>query len=574
MPQPSRSPAQPLTNIAATLPAMAALRPHGLAIVVPQGRDRHGKRAYTHLTYRQLDDWSDRIARGLLACGLVRGERAVLMVKPSLEFFALTFALFKAGIVPVLVDPGLGTKQLKQCIGEAEPQAFIGIPLAHTARLVLGWGRGTIRQLITVGPRLVWGGLTLAQVTAMGGETGAPVLADTRGEDTAAILFTSGSTGPAKGAVYQHRHFLGQVELIRATYGIEPGEIDLPTFPLFALFDPALGMTAIVPEMDFSRPAAVDPQMLAELIEDWGITNVFGSPALLATVVRDAQSPGRQVQWPTVKRVLSAGAPVPAAVLEGMARILPANAEVFTPYGATESLPVASIGSRQVLGQTRALTESGAGVCVGRVVAPVQVEIIAITDAAIPDWSGATLCQPGEIGEICVSGPTTTQAYYGRPAATLGAKIERDGRLWHRMGDVGYFDADGLLWYCGRKGHRVETPLAVLHTAPVEEIFNTHKDVRRTALVGVRVEGRVEPVLCVELAPSAKSTGPALFAQLLALGQGFEASRAVLRFLEHPGFPVDIRHNAKIGREILAVWAQARVPTPLSPALTVPQESR
>ncbi len=553
---------------------MAAQRPHGLAIVVPHGRDRHGKRAYTHLTYQQLDDWSNRIARGLLACGLQCGERAVLMVKPSLEFFALTFALFKAGIVPVLVDPGLGTQQLKQCIGEAEPQAFIGIPLAHAARLVLGWGRASLRQLITVGPRLAWGGVTLAQVSAMGGESGDPVLADTRGEDTAAILFTSGSTGPAKGAVYQHRHFLGQVELIRTTYGIGPGEIDLPTFPLFALFDPALGMTAIVPEMDFSRPAAVDPQMLAELIEDWGITNVFGSPALLATVVRHAQQPGRAVHWHTVRRVLSAGAPVPAAVLEGMARILPASAEVFTPYGATESLPVASIGSRQVLGHTRALTESGAGVCVGRVVAPVQVEVIAITDEAIADWSGVTLCQPGEIGEICVHGPTTTAAYFGRPTATLGAKIERDGQLWHRMGDVGYFDAEGLLWYCGRKGHRVQSAQGVLHTAPVEEIFNTHSDVRRTALVGVRVDERREPVLCVELAAHAKTAGPALFEQLLTLGQGFAASRGVVRFLEHPGFPVDIRHNAKIGREILAVWAQARVPAPLSVPVSAPQVSQ
>ena len=554
-----------LTNIAATLPAMAALQPHGLAIVVPQGRDRHGKRAYTHLTYRQLDDWSDRIARGLLACGLVRGERAVLMVKPSLEFFALTFALFKAGIVPVLVDPGLGTKQLKQCIGEAEPHAFIGIPVAHVARLLLGWGRGTLRQLITVGPRLAWGGHTLGQIAAMGGESGDPVLAKTLGEDTAAVLFTSGSTGPAKGAVYQHRHFLGQVELIRSTYGIVPGEIDLPTFPLFALFDPALGMTAVVPEMDFSRPAAVDPRMLAELIEDWGITNVFGSPALLATVVRDAQQPGRQVRWETVKRVLSAGAPVPAAVLEGMAKILSSNAQVFTPSGATESLPVASIGSKQVLEQTRALTETGAGVCVGRVVPPVQVAIVAISDAPIIDWQGVTLCQPNEIGEICVSGPTTTLAYYGRPAATLGSKIEREGQLWHRMGDVGYFDNDGLLWYCGRKGHRVETATAVLHTAPVEEIFNTHPDVRRTALVGVRVGAGVEPVLCVELAAQAKVDIPTLFEQLLALGQEFATTRAVLRFIVHPGFPVDIRHNAKIGREKLAVWAQQQIPAALSP---------
>ncbi len=546
-------------NIAATLPAMAAQRPHGLAIVVPHGRDTHRKRAYTHLTYAQLDAWSDRIGRGLLAAGIARGERAVLMVKPSLEFFALTFGLFKAGIVPVLVDPGLGLKQLKQCIGESEPHAFIGIPLAHAARALLGWGRDSLRQRITVGPRLGWGGLTLAQVGALAGENVAPLLADTAGDDTAAILFTSGSTGPAKGAVYQHQHFLGQVELIRSTYGIEPGEIDLPTFPLFALFDPALGMTAVVPQMDFARPAAVDPQMLRELIDDWGVTNVFGSPALLATVVRHAQAQTGGVQWPSVRRVLSAGAPVPAAVLEGMAQILPEHAQVFTPYGATESLPVASIGSRQVLHETRAKTEAGAGVCVGRVVPPVQVAILQISDAPIAAWHDALLCQVGEIGEICVYGPTTTASYFGRPKATELAKIRRGEQVWHRMGDVGYFDAEGLLWYCGRKGHRVHAASGVMHTAPVEEIFNTHKQVRRTALVGVHEAGQVEPLLCVERAADCTLNDRQLLSELAELGRHHGATQPVRRWLVHPKFPVDIRHNAKIGREQLAVWAQARL---------------
>jgi acyl-CoA synthetase (AMP-forming)/AMP-acid ligase II len=245
-----------------------------------------------------------------------------------------------------------------------------------------------------------------------------------------------------------------------------------------------------------------------------------------------------------------------------MARILADHAEVFTPYGATESLPVASIGSRQVLSQTRAQTESGAGVCVGRVVAPVRVEIIRISDQAIADWSGVTLCEPGEIGEICVHGPTTTQAYYGRPQATVAAKILRDGEVWHRMGDTGYFDADGLLWYCGRKGHRVETAEGTLHTAPVEEIFNTHPQVRRTALVGLAVGGRIEPLLCVEKAAGCALNDRQLFGELMTLGVGHPAMRGVRRFAVHPGFPVDIRHNAKIGREKLAEWAQGLRPVP------------
>lgn len=543
-------------NIAAALPRMARLQPQALAVVAPAGHDREGKRSYARLTYQQLDEQSDVIARGLRSYGLSRGMRTVLMVKPGLEFFALTFALFKAGIVPVMIDPGLGIKQLKACLAEVEPEAFIGIPAAHAARILLGWGRPTVRHLVTVGPRWFWGGTTLAKLIAAG-QGGGSFLEKTQADETAAILFTSGSTGIAKGVVYSHGNFMAQVDLIRETYGIQPGEIDLPTFPLFALFDPALGMTTILPEMDFTRPARVDPEKIKAAIDDWGVTNVFASPALLNTVARHGVQHG--VQWPSVKRILSAGAPVPAATLERMHRMLAPGAEIFTPYGATEVLPVASISSREILANTSALTYSGAGVCVGRVVAPNDVRIIEISDAALAEWSQVREMPVGEIGEITVLGPTVTAAYFGRPEATRLAKIDRDGRTVHRMGDVGYFDGEGRLWFCGRKSHRVELADRTLFSAPVEEIFNTHAGVFRTALVGVTIAGIRVPVVCIELDQEATRSRPALFESLTAMGEKFAATRGITHFLIHPGFPVDVRHNAKIGREKLAVWAQGEL---------------
>jgi acyl-CoA synthetase (AMP-forming)/AMP-acid ligase II len=543
-------------NIAACLPEMARRQPHALAVVFPQGLDSQGKRAYTHLTYAQLDAQSDAMARGLQRAGLTRGMRTVLMVKPSLPFFALTFALFKAGIVPVLIDPGLGTRQLKTCLAEARPEAFIGIPAAHAARIVLGWARKTLKHHVTVGRRWFWGGTTLAEAMALGRE-GGPVLEPTQADDTAAILFTSGSTGVAKGVVYTHGHFVAQVELIRATYDIRPGEVDLPTFPLFALFDPALGMTTVVPDMDFTRPAQVDPRKLLEAIEDWGVTNVFASPALLGTVSRHGELHG--VKWRTVQRILTAGAPVPAATLERMQRMLGPDAEIFTPYGATEALPVASIGSRMVLGETRALTDRGAGVCVGRVVAPNDVRILAISDEPLAEWSQVRELPQGETGEIAVAGPSVTHTYFGRPRATELAKIDRDGEVVHRMGDLGYFDAQGRLWFCGRKSHRVELPDWTLFSTPVEEVFNTHPAVFRTALVGAIVAGRKVPVLCVEREKDATLAEAELFAQLRQIGMDHEHLHGIEHFLTHPGFPVDVRHNAKIGREKLTIWAQARL---------------
>lgn len=546
-------------NIASCLPEMARLQPDALAIVFPNGLDTKGSRTYTHLTYAQLDRRSDQIAQGLLRCGLRRGMRTVLMVKPSLEFFALTFGLFKAGIVPVMIDPGLGLKQLKTCLREAAPEAFIGIPQAHAARVLLGWGRRTIRHRVTVGRRWFWGGFTLANVAALGGDA-EPVIAETKADETAAILFTSGSTGVAKGVVYTHGHFMAQVDLIRETYGIQPGEIDLPTFPLFALFDPALGMTTVVPEMDFTRPAKVNPEKIRAAIEDWGVTNVFASPALLGTVSRHGVQHG--VQWPTVRRILTAGAPVPAATLERLHQMLAPGAEIFTPYGATEALPVTSIGSREILAETRLLTARGAGVCVGHVVAPNVVRIIEITDSPLVEWAEVRELPTGDIGEITVSGPTVTAHYFGRPEAMLAAKIQREGVTVHRMGDVGYFDSAGRLWFCGRKSHRVQIGAQLdgvtLFSSPVEEIFNTHPAVFRSALVGVMIGGQRVPVVCIEREVTRSISEADLFTELRALGAAFVQTRGITHFLTHRGFPVDIRHNAKIGREQLTVWAQGR----------------
>lgn len=549
-------------NIATALVEMAQRQPYVPAIYEPRGRDSAGRREYVHFTYQQLDERSDAIARGFEAVGIGRGVRTVLMVRPSLEFFAIFFAMFKAGAVPVLVDPGIGIKRLKVCLGEAKPTAFVGITPAHVARVLLGWARGSITTKVTVGRKLGWGGVTLDDAIAAGQsarrDDSTHAIAPTTGAERAAILFTSGSTGVPKGVVYEHRHFAAQVELIRDTYGIEPGEVDLPTFPPFALFDPALGMTTVIPDMDPTRPAQVDPENIYEAVRDFGVTNMFGSPALLDTVGRHGEANG--VKLPTLKRVISAGAPVPPAVMERFLTLLPEGARVHTPYGATECLPVASIDSEMVLGDTRAASEAGAGTCVGRPLEVNDVRVIAISDDAIERWDDAIEMPSGGIGEITVRGPTTTQLYDAREESTRLAKIDHgDGWLRHRMGDVGYLDDDGRLWFCGRKSHRVETAAGPMFTVPIEGVFNTHPAVRRSALVGIERGGARVPVLVVEREPAAEIGDAALFGELATLAAEIEAATPIERFVVHPGFPVDIRHNAKIDRPALAKWADGKV---------------
>jgi acyl-CoA synthetase (AMP-forming)/AMP-acid ligase II len=546
-------------NVAAALPARAAAVPHTLAVVQPHGPLRGGRMCYRHYTCHELDAESDRLARGLEQVGVRRGTRTVLMVPPSLEFFALTFALFKAGAVVVLIDPGMGTRSLGTCLREAQPEAFIGVPKAHLARTLLGWARESLGVCVTVGRRLGWGGHTLEQVRRRG-ESGKPVLAPTLADDMAAVLFTSGSTGVAKGAVYTHGIFAAQLEMLRQMYGIEPGEVDLPTFPLFGLFAPALGMTSVLPEMDPTRPAHVDPRKIIDVVTHFGVTNLFGSPALIQRVGCYGAAHG--VKLPSLRRVISAGAPVPASAVERFVGMLADGAQVHTPYGATESLPVCSIGSDEILGETRHQTAQGRGVCVGRPVAGMTVKVIRISDEPITVWRDDLEVPPAETGEIAVQGPVVTRAYYNRPEATALAKITdpASGTFFHRIGDLGYIDERGRVWFCGRKSQRVVTPQGTFYTIPCEGVFNAHQAVYRTALVGARRDGVTEPVLCVELekGPGVVS-GEQLRQELLALGATHAHTKAIRTILFHPAFPVDVRHNAKIFREKLALWAARRL---------------
>ncbi len=545
-------------NIATALYASYQTQPQATAIILAQKPNRMGQLTYTHHSFETLVKESEVLAAGLQNKGIVRGMRTVLMVPPSLEFFALMFAMLKSGIVPVLIDPGMGLDNLKTCLHEAQPEAFVGVTKAHLARKILGWGKDSVKINVTIGPKLFWAGSTLTDLRRFGRKSPLTGVADTRPEDLAAILFTSGSTGVPKGVVYQHRQFLAQIERIRETYQVQAGEVDLATFPPFALFDPALGMTSVVPWMDPTKPALVSPAYIFDAIERFQVTHMFGSPALLNRISRYGQE--KQIHLPSLRRVLSAGAPVPWQTLERMQSLLPVEAEIFTPYGATECLPVASIGSREILGETQLLTREGKGVCIGKAVNGVEVAIIPITDTPIAEWDDSLALPVGELGEIVVKGDNVTTAYFNRQASTDLAKIaDPDGSVRHRMGDLGYLDEQARIWFCGRKSHRVITPQATLYTIPCEAIFNTHPDVYRTGLVGVGEPGQLQPVVCVELEKNPSQAQNQIILDLQDLAQKYPHTRTIRHFLIHPALPVDIRHNSKIFREKLVPWATEKL---------------
>jgi olefin beta-lactone synthetase len=590
------------TNVGRRLSAMAQARPDAVAVVEPLDYDRQGKRRYRQVTFRQLDDDSDRIAQGLHAIGASPGTRLALLVRPGIDFISLVFGLLKAGTVAILIDPGMGRRNLIGCLAEVEPEGFIAIPVVQAVRWLLLRRFPRARFNVTVGRRWFWDGITLEELRAAGargqgpgnGDSKSPnsnpqsLISNPSANDPAAIIFTSGSTGPPKGVLYSHRNFDAQVDQIRDFYGIQPGEIDLPCFPLFGLFNCAMGVTAVIPDMDPSRPAQVDPLKIIEAANDWSVTQAFGSPAIWDRVSRYCYSHG--IRLPTIRRVLSAGAPVPAEVLGRTRACIHPEGEVHTPYGATESLPVASNSASEVLGEsggadipvcreehgpfgrqeclphfdgTAAQTRSGAGVCVGRRFRDVRWKVIRIVDGPIGSIEEVEELPIGEIGELIVSGPQVTRAYVTRVQWNALSKIADGENVWHRIGDSGYLDEQDRFWFCGRVAHRVLTAEGPMYPVCCEAIFNTHPAVRRSALVGVGPKGCQRPVIILEphegQMPKGKGEREAFLGEVKKLGASNRLTAGIAAFLLHARFPVDVRHNVKISRERLAQWAERQL---------------
>jgi acyl-coenzyme A synthetase/AMP-(fatty) acid ligase len=545
-------------NLCRHLISAANTFPDALAVAVQ--KIRFNKITYQEINFAQLNKRSDQIAHALNQYGLKAGHKAVLMVTPSLDFFALTFALFKAGIIPILVDPGMGIKNLKECFAEAKPDAFIGIPKAHLARKLFAWGKESITHKITVSGSSFWGGINLQTLLKQSTTEQPYKMVKLAEQQMAAILFTSGSTGTPKGVVYSHAMFEAQINVLKNDYAIVHGERDLATFPLFSLFGPALGMASIVPEMDASKPIKANSNYIFAAIQKYQCTNLFANPALIELLGQSGQK--QNIKLNTLKRVISAGAPATLPSIARFTTLLNANVEILNSYGATESLPISKIGSDKLL-KTEAITDTGGGICVGSPVEGITISIIKITENVIEQWQECLNLPAYEIGEIVVKGPQVSPAYYQRKQATLEAKITDGNSIRHRMGDLGYLDEDGRLWMCGRKAHRVESNHLDIaksyYSIPCERIINTHPTIKRSALVGITFKDKQTPLLCIELEDVQQLQQTQLVAELRALCNKHQQTTGISLFLIHKSFPMDIRHNAKIFREKLAIWAQKQL---------------
>ncbi|MCL2624924.1 MAG: fatty acid CoA ligase family protein, partial [Planctomycetaceae bacterium] len=492
-------------NVARRLVEMAERFPDRVAIAVPRDYGPDGKRRYETITFRELDEYTDKIAQSLIDDGVRPGMRLALLTRHGIDFIALVYAIFKSGAAIVMVDPGMGMRRMLNCLAEAEPDGFAAIPPVHALRCLLRRRFPKAKHNLTVGRlgatsaiRWLWGGLSLEKIKRQEHRStchqrNKPVLVEVEPDSPTAIIFTSGSTGVPKGVLYTHRIIDTQVAEIANRLDIQPGIVDVAGFPFFGLFDAAMGVTMVIPDMDPTQPAKVKPENILEAAADWNALQSFGSPALWHRVADHCIERGLVIG--SLKRAVLAGAPISVHLLAKLKRCLPDDAMIYTPYGATESLPVAVIEANEVLGETAALTHLGRGICVGKRFSQIDWRVIKITDEPIARLEDAEILPVGEIGELTVTGPQVTQRYVTRVEANAYAKMtDAQGRIWHRMGDVGRLDTSERFWFCGRKAHRVETATGPMFTDPCEAIFNGHPDVYRSALVG-RVAGRTAALL-------------------------------------------------------------------------------
>jgi acyl-CoA synthetase (AMP-forming)/AMP-acid ligase II len=312
--------------------------------------------------------------------------------------------------------------------------------------------------------------------------------------------------------------------------------------------------------MNPAQPAKVNPKRFVDSIIANKVSYSFASPALWEVVSDYCLL--YKIQLSSIKIILMAGAPVSGALIKKTAAIIPQDAVIHIPYGATEALPIVSITGKEVLKETWDKSRLGLGTCVGYALDGVDIRIIAISDDEITDFQEVRLLPIGQIGEIIVKGRVVTSGYENDAIHTRLAKITDGESFWHRMGDLGYLDDKNRLWFCGRQAHRVVTPEEVLYTIPCEAIINEHPQVRRSALVGLTLLDNPQyqmPVMIVEPFNKNQVDKNKLLHEVRTLAETSLLTHNIGYFLIHNDFPVDIRHNAKIFREQLAEWALTKL---------------
>ena len=556
-------------NLADIVLRVAREDPQRIAVIDLDGWEGHGTRRYKRHTYAELSADVESVAVGLREMGIAELTRVVCMSPPSYETCVMGVALTRVGALSIWIDPSVGYRNVAERLRRVQPEAFLGNALAHLGRITFGWGPRDLRKLVVTESPLLPGGRIISGFPPFPGAhsirslrkhiPAEPKPPEVGPDDPCAVLYTTGSTGPAKPSLYLHRNFCQLFRNAHHSWGWDKGNeapVDMAVFPAFLFIPISAGGTMVVPPIDFARqgPAQVDSAALIQVINDCKVASFFAAPILIENLAREALA--RNLTMPSLKRVIGAGAPISGPVEKMLSAVMAPDGELAANYGATEAMPSTELGSREHLDGLWDLTEQGAGVCVGYALPGVELKIIDIVDGPIDSIEETSELPTGHIGEILVRGEHVSPEYYLDPESTRKNKVPDPRGNWHRFGDVGYLDAQARLWVCGRVSQRVKALGGNVFPLQVEPLFDAHPKVRRSGLVGVPATAGELPVLCVEVEPGVgKNDLAGLRQELLARAAESSTADTIHAILFKDTLPVDPRHNSKIERPRLAKWA-------------------
>lgn len=518
------------------------------------------KRCDSPLNYESLEQIVSNYAFTLESIGITEGSKVIILIKPDMEFYFIMIALFKMGALPVLIDPGMGIKNVVNCLKSVEADACIALKEAHILRFLFPGHFKTVKSWITTGKKFLFTGLQLKKLLPAHSGKSYPSRS-LQPTDPSAIIFTTGSTGVAKGARYNQITMEGIRSLLKENFSIGPDEINIATFPAFNMLDFVFGITTVITDLDVSQPAEVNVKLLIDILNREGVTQMFASPVLVKNMADYGIQSG--VRLKTLKKVITGGAPLAPDVIRDFNKIMPADGEIYSTYGATEALPIAAISGKETINETGKLTELGRGTCVGRPLRGVNLKIIESSDGAVKQFSDCNLLATGEVGEIIIKADNVSPLYYNNDFETERHKIKdnstsgTNGGVWHRTGDLGYLDEQGRIWFCGRKRHAVKADGRIYYSCCCEAVINTNRYVKKSALVAAGKGAAI----CIELEMSApKGERKKILEELKLLAESNPVTAGIECFLFYKKpLPVDVRHNSKIDRVQLAAWAEKRL---------------
>lgn len=505
---------------------------------------------YKKFSFGMLSQLVHKYRRGLAQLGLARGDKVLMLAQPGADFLALTYAVFASGAVPFFLDPGMGRENLMRCIEEINPDGFIGSPRAQLLRLKrkkifpnLKFHLTTSEWIYTGGPNISF----LKKFAALPLDL-APA------PRSLLVAYTSGGTGIPKGVEFTAEMLAEQLRIFSDSFGLKAGDKDIPLLPIFSIFSLALGVCSVLPPIDPAKPLNLEAWKILTIANGLNVQSSFGSPTLWNKIGEYCFRSGDVFR--SLKKVFMAGAPVSTQVIKRVKSVL-SDGEVYTPYGSTEALPVTLISGPELEAARPMPAEGGEqGTLVGRPLPQVQVRIVRAAKL-IDETRDLNALPTYQIGEILVSGANVSPTYFHRESATRLGKPVESGRVWHRMGDLGYLDEAGNLYFCGRAAHSVTAKGRTFYSIPTERIFNQHEKVRRSALVSLN--GGEDVGIAVEPHPQhwpeSEDLRASFAEELVKLAKSDPLTSQISRVFFHPSFPVDGRHNAKIFRDQLSQWA-------------------